>query len=85
MPNLLAYVQPGWPIGYALSVDELDRAVDKRKRTKKADDEARMDLHAKIRKVLTERASERGIQSEVARRTGYSRERLRQIMLEADA
>lgn len=61
-------------------MNDLDRAIAKRARTKKADDVALEELHAAIRKELTERADERGAQADVAHRTGYTRERLRQIM-----
>ncbi|MFE3795596.1 hypothetical protein [Nocardia tengchongensis] len=65
-------------------MDELDRAVAKYRRAEKAEKDTRTELHAIIRRVLTERTNERGAQADVARRTGYTRERLRQIMKEAD-
>jgi hypothetical protein len=67
---------------YAMLVDELDSAVRAYRRAEKAEKDTRAALHAVIRKVLTERANERGAQADVARRTGYTRERLRQIMKE---
>ncbi|WP_043737737.1 hypothetical protein [Nocardia asiatica] len=61
-------------------MDELDRAISKYQRAVAAERAALADLHAAIRKVLEN--GERGTQAAVARRTGYTRERLRQIMKE---
>ncbi|MEV0247939.1 hypothetical protein AB0H76_15205 [Nocardia sp. NPDC050712] len=63
-------------------MDELDRAVAKHERAKRAENDTRAELHAVIRKVLTERADERGAQADVSRRTGYTRETLRLLMKE---
>lgn len=65
-----------------LCVDELDRAIDRHKRARKAEKEALAALHDAIRNNLTTRSEERGAQADVARRTGYTRERLRQLMNE---
>lgn len=61
-------------------MNELDRAISKYKRAQQAQKDALAELHAAIRKDLNSRTEERGAQADVARRTGYTRERLRQIM-----
>lgn len=64
--------------GYAYRMDELDRALERVETTQAAQRAAREDLHKLIRELIT--AGPRGTQADLARRTGYTRERLRQIV-----
>lgn len=58
-------------------VDDLDRALTRLQRARTAEAEALEALHDVIRQRLD--AGPRGTQAELVRRTGYTRERLRQI------
>lgn len=58
-------------------VDDLDRALTRLHRARTAEAEALEALHDVIRQRLD--AGPRGTQAELVRRTGYTRERLRQI------
>lgn len=60
-------------------MDDLDRALARLERANAEQKHALNALHAVIRQRLVDSAP-RGTQAEVARRTGYSRERLRQIV-----
>lgn len=58
-------------------VDDLGRALARVTETRRAERQAREELHNLIRhKIAT---GPRGTQAELVRRTGYTRERLRQI------
>lgn len=59
------------------NVDDLDRALTRLQRARAAETEALEALHDVIRQRLD--AGPRGTQAELVRRTGYTRERLRQI------
>lgn len=61
-------------------MDDLGRALARVTETRQAERQARKELHNLIRdKIAT---GPRGTQAELARRTGYTRERLRQIARE---
>ncbi|MET8297417.1 hypothetical protein ABZW02_25665 [Streptomyces sp. NPDC005180] len=62
----------------------LDAAARRYRRAEAALDKARAELTAEAVAYLRS-TDERGAQAEVARRTGWSRERVRQIMAAADA
>jgi hypothetical protein len=62
-------------------VDDLDRALTRLHRARTAEAEALEALHDVIRQRLD--AGPRGTQAELVRRTGYTRERLRQIRNDA--
>lgn len=62
-------------------VDDLDRALTRLQRARTAEAEALEALHDVIRQRLD--AGPRGTQAELVRRTGYTRERLRQIRNDA--
>lgn len=62
-------------------VDDLDRALTRLHRARNAEAEALEALHDVIRQRLD--AGPRGTQAELVRRTGYTRERLRQIRNDA--
>lgn len=62
----------------------LDAAARRYRRAEAALDKARAELTAAAVACLRS-TDERGAQAEVARRTGWSRERVRQIMAEADS
>jgi hypothetical protein len=64
-------------VRYAQRVDDLDRAIKRVAKTQEAAREALEDLHDVIRRTIAK--GPRGTQAEVSRRTGYTRERLRQI------
>lgn len=64
-------------------VDDLDRALRRLQRARTAEAEALEALHDVIRQRLD--AGPRGTQAELVRRTGYTRERLRQIRNDATA
>lgn len=61
----------------------LDAAARRYRRAEAALDKARTELTAEVVAVLRS-TDERGAQAEVARRTGWSREQIRQIMQRAD-
>jgi DNA-binding phage protein len=62
----------------------LDAAARRYRRAEAALDKARAELQAEV--VAALRATEeRGAQAEVARRTGWSREQIRQIVAKAEA
>lgn len=63
------------------NVDDLDRALTRLQRARTAEAEALEALHDVIRRRLD--AGPRGTQAELVRRTGYTRERLRQIRNDA--
>lgn len=60
-----------------IDVDDLDRALTRLQQARTAETEALEALHDVIRRRLD--AGPRGTQAELVRRTGYTRERLRQI------
>ncbi|MFJ7067517.1 hypothetical protein [Streptomyces sp. NPDC101115] len=62
----------------------LDAAARRYRRAEAALDKARTDLTAEV-VALLQSTDERGAQAEVARRTGWSREQIRQIMRAAAA
>ncbi|MFF4576897.1 sigma factor-like helix-turn-helix DNA-binding protein [Streptomyces sp. NPDC001373] len=62
----------------------LDAAAQRYRRAEAALDKARAELTAEAVACLRS-TDERGAQAEVARRIGWSRERVRQIMAAADA
>ncbi|WP_032703736.1 MULTISPECIES: hypothetical protein [Mycobacteriaceae] len=62
-------------------MDDLDRALTRLQRARTAEAEALEALHDVIRQRLD--AGPRGTQAELVRRTGYTRERLRQIRNDA--
>ena len=62
----------------------LDAAARRYRRAEAALDKARAELTAEALACLHS-TDERGAQAEVARRTGWSRERIRQIVVEAGA
>lgn len=61
-------------------MNELDRAIRKHTRAQEAEREALKELHAAIRAEMNARAGERGAQADIVKRTGYTRERIRQLM-----
>lgn len=62
----------------------LDAAARRYRRAEAALDKARTELTAEVVTVLRS-TDERGAQAEVARRTGWSREQIRQIVRAAEA
>lgn len=62
----------------------LDAATRRYRRAEAALDKERAELTAEVVALLRS-TDERGAQAEVARRTGWSREQIRQIMQRADA
>ncbi|MFG3349527.1 hypothetical protein ACGF1Z_31270 [Streptomyces sp. NPDC048018] len=62
----------------------LDAAARRYRRAEAALDRARAELTAEVLAVLRS-TDERGAQAEVARRTGWSREQIRQIVRAAEA
>lgn len=69
-------------VGYAIRVDDLDAALTKVADTREAARTALSELYAVIRQMIAR--GERGTQAEIVRRTGYTRERIRQIVREEE-
>lgn len=63
---------------YSVLVDDLDAALARLSDAQQVAQQARRELHAVIRQAAAR--GERGTQAEIARRTGYTRERIRQII-----
>lgn len=67
----------------AMDTTALDAAARRYRRAEAALDKARTELTIEVVAVLRS-TDERGAQADVARRTGWSREQIRQIMQRAD-
>ncbi|ART74480.1 hypothetical protein BTO20_38415 (plasmid) [Mycobacterium dioxanotrophicus] len=59
-------------------MDDLDAALTRLSDAQQATQDARQTLHAIIRQMIAH--GPRGTQAEIAKRTGYTRERIRQIV-----
>ena len=59
-------------------MDDLDAALERLSDAQQATQDARQTLHAVIRQLIAQ--GPRGTQAEIAKRTGYTRERIRQIV-----
>jgi DNA-directed RNA polymerase sigma subunit (sigma70/sigma32) len=69
--------QPGYA-DFVDDPDDLDAVLAQLSNAQQAVQDARRELHSLIRQMIAH--GPRGTQAEVARRTGYTRERIRQIV-----
>lgn len=63
----------------------LDAATRRYRKAEAALDKARADLTGEVLTWLESRSGERGAQAEASRRTGWSREQIRQLVRAAEA
>lgn len=64
---------------YDLSVDELEKALERRDKAKADYDKAVEQLYDVLRAMMQEPANRHGLKTQLAERTGYSRQHLRRI------